>query len=125
MWRAQRGLFREEPDPHFLPPKGREIRVAYAMVNIAVAVGPDGRVYALGAEDSAATRLRLDVLDPATGRIVTSRALGTRTTAVAVDRRGTIRVLDPDSLLAKIPTRGRELFTPAFALPDLGGKPVR
>src|SRR5438309_1117990 len=60
VWRTQRGLFREEPDPHFLPPKGREIRVAHALVNIAVAVGPDGRVYALGAEDSAATRLRLD-----------------------------------------------------------------
>ncbi|HEX9217121.1 MAG TPA: redoxin domain-containing protein [Gemmatimonadales bacterium] len=125
VWRTQRGLFRAEPDPHFLPPKGREIRVAHALVNIAVSVGPDGRLYALGAEDSAATRLRLDVLDPASGRIVTTRALGTRATAVAVDRRGTIRVLDPDRLLAQIPTRGRELFTPAFALPDLGGKPVR
>ena len=125
VWRTQRGLFRAEPDPHFLPPKGREIRVAHALVNIAVSVGPDGRLYALGAEDSAATRLRLDVLDPASGRIVTTRALGMRATAVAVDRRGTIRVLDPDRLLAQIPTRGRELFTPAFALPDLGGKPVR
>jgi thiol-disulfide isomerase/thioredoxin len=94
-------------------------------VNIAVSVGPDGRLYALGAEDSAATRLRLDVLDPASGRIVTTRALETRTTAVAVDRRGTIRVLDPDRLLAQTPTRGRDLFTPAFALPDLAGKPVR
>jgi len=125
VWRTQRGLFREEPDPHFLPPKGREIRVAHALVNIAVAVGPDGRVYALGAEDSAATRLRLDVLDPATGRIVTTRALGTRTTAVAVDRRGTIRVLDPERLLAQTPTLGRDLFEPAFALPDLAGRPVR
>jgi thiol-disulfide isomerase/thioredoxin len=125
VWRTQRGLFREEPDPHFLSAKGREIRVAHALVNIAVSVGPNGSLYALGAEDSAATRLRLDVLDPETGRIVTTRALGTRTTAVAVDRFGTIRVLDPDRLLAQIPTRGRELFTPAFALSDLGGKPVR
>src|SRR5207247_4400027 len=69
VWRAQRGLFRQEPDPHFLPPKGRggrrggaEIRVAHALVNIAPAVGPDGRLYALGAADSAATRRRLDVL---------------------------------------------------------------
>src|SRR5256712_7739433 len=125
VWRTQRGLFREEPDPHFLPPKGREIRVANARVNIAVSVGPDRWLYALGAEDSAATRLRLDVVDPASGRIVTTRALETPTTAIAVDRRGTIRVLDPDRLLAQIPTRGRELFTPAFALPDLGGKPLR
>jgi len=68
---------------------------------------------------------RLDVLDAASGRIVTSRALGTRTTAVAVDRRGTIRVLDPDRLLAQTPTRGRDLFAPAFALPALTGKVVR
>jgi len=125
VWRAQRGLFREEPDPHFLPSKGREIRVAHALVNIALAVGPDGRLYALGAQDSAATRLRLDVVDPASGRIVTTRALGTRATAVAVDRHGTIRVLDPDSLLAQTPTHGRDLFAPAFALPDLTGKVVR
>ena len=125
VWRTQRGLFREEPDPHFLPPKGREIRVAHALVNIAVSVGPDGRLYALGAEDSAATRLRLDVLDPASGRIVTTRALGTRTTAVAVDRHGTMRVLDPNALLAQAPTHGRDVFAPSFALPDLAGKPVR
>jgi thiol-disulfide isomerase/thioredoxin len=125
VWRTQRGLFREEPDPHFLPPKGRDIRVAHALVNIAVSVGPDGRLYVLGGEDSAATSLRLDVVDPATGRIVTTRALGTRTTAIAVDRRGTIRVLDPDRLLAQAPTQGRDLFAPAFALPDLAGKPVR
>jgi len=125
VWRTQRGLFREEPDPHFLPPKGREIRVADALVNIAVSVGPDRRLYALGAEDSGATRLRLDVLDPASGRIVTTRALETRTTAIAVDRFGTIRVLDPDRLLAQTPTLGRDLFAPAFALPDLAGKPVR
>lgn len=125
VWRAQRGLFREEPDPHFLPPKGREIRVAHALVNIAVSVGPDGRLYALGAEDSAATRLRLDVLDPTSGRIVTTRVLGTRATAVAVNHRGTMRVLDPAALLAQTPTYGREMFAPSFVLPDLAGKPVR
>ncbi|HEX9294023.1 MAG TPA: TlpA disulfide reductase family protein, partial [Gemmatimonadales bacterium] len=125
VWHTQRGLFRQEPDPHFLPQKGREIRVAHALVNIALSVGPDGRLYVLGAEDSAATRLRLDVLDAESGHIDTTRTLGTRATAVAVDRRGTIRVLDPNRLLAQIPTRGRDLFVPAFALPDLGGKPVR
>ncbi|PYO86704.1 MAG: hypothetical protein DMD66_12850, partial [Gemmatimonadetes bacterium] len=107
VWHTQRGLFREEPDPHFLPQKGREIRVAHALVNIALSVGPDGRLYVLGAEDSAATRLRLDVLDTESGHIDTTRSIGTRATAVAVDRRGTIRVLDPNRLLAQIPTRGR------------------
>jgi len=125
VWHTQRGLFREEPDPHFLPPKGREIRVAHALVNIALSVGPDGRLYVLGAEDSAATRLRLNEVDAESGRIDTTRPLGTRATAVAVDRRGRIRVLDPNRLLAQIPTRGRDLFAPAFALPDVAGKPVR
>ena len=125
VWHTQRGLFRAEPDPYFLPPKGREIRVAHALVNIALAVGPDGRLYVLGADDSAGTRLRLDVLDPESGHIDTTRSLGTMATAIAVDRRGTIRVLDPNRLLAQVPTRGRELFAPAFALPDIAGKPVR
>jgi len=125
VWHTQRGLFRAEPDPYFLPSKGREIRVAHALVNIAMAVGPDGRLYVLGAEDSAGTRLRLDVLDAEGGHIDTTLALGTMATAIAVDRRGRIRVLDPNRLLAQIPTRGRELFAPAFALPDVAGKPVR
>jgi thiol-disulfide isomerase/thioredoxin len=127
VWRTQRGLFREEPDPRFIPTRGgaREIRVAHALVNIALAVGPDGLLYVLGGADSAAHALRLDVLDPATGQIVTTRLLGTPATAVAVDRRGKVRILDPDSLLAQTPTRGREAFEPPFALPDLTGDTVR
>jgi thiol-disulfide isomerase/thioredoxin len=132
VWRAQRGLFRQETDPTFVSPpagKPREVRVAHAIVNIALALGPppDGRLYVLGAQDSAATRLRLDVLDAATGRIVTTRLLGTAQAAVAVNGRGTLRMLDPDSLLAQAPphTRGREAFGPAFALPTLAGDTVR
>jgi len=129
VWRAQRGLFRQETDPRFVPPpKGRprDLRVAYAIVNIALALGPDGILYVLGAQDSAATRLRLDGLDPATGRIVTTRLLGGAQTAVAVNRRGALRILNPDSLLAQAPARGtRETFEPAFALPTLAGDTVR
>jgi thiol-disulfide isomerase/thioredoxin len=131
VWRAQRGLFREEPDPRFLSSQGRELRVAHALVNIALAVGPppEERLYVLGADDSGATRLRLDVLDPKTGRIVTTRALGTAATAIAVDRRGggrgRLRILDPDSLLAQTPIGGRAPFGPAFALPDLEGDTAR
>jgi thiol-disulfide isomerase/thioredoxin len=124
VWRAQRGLFREEPDPRFIPaPRGkpREMRVAHAIVNIALALGPDGLLYVLGAQDSAATRLRLDVLDPATGRIVTARMLGTAQAAIAVNRRGALRMLDPDSLLGQAPALGRETFGPPFALPTLAG----
>jgi thiol-disulfide isomerase/thioredoxin len=129
LWRAQRGLFRQETDPHFMAPppgKPRELRVAHAIVNVALALGPDGRLYALGAQDSGATRLRLDVLDPASGRIVTTRLLDGAQTAVAVDRRGTLRILNPDSLLAQAPGTGeREAFGPPFALPTLAGDTAR
>lgn len=123
VWRSSRGLISTERDPHFVGGQGR--RVAHALVNIAMTIGPDGRVYVLGGQDSAATRLRLDVLHPQTGELLETRILGTAATAIAVNRRGTIRVLDPDSLLAQTPTHGREAFAPAFFLPDLAGKTVR
>jgi thiol-disulfide isomerase/thioredoxin len=123
VWRSSRGLIREERDPRFAA--GKERRVEHALVNIAMTVGPDGRLYVLGAQDSAATRLRLDVLDTETGEVLSSRVLGTPATAIAADRRGRIRVLDPEALMAQIPTRGRDVFAPAFALPDTAGKSVR
>jgi thiol-disulfide isomerase/thioredoxin/outer membrane protein assembly factor BamB len=125
VWRSSRGSIPEERDPQFVPGKSR--RVAYAMPNIAMTVGPDGRLYVLGGEDSAATQLRLDVLNPATGEIVERRVLGPPppATAIAVNRHGRIRVLDLVALLAQAPTQGRDLFGPAFTLPDLRGRPVR
>lgn len=123
VWRSSRGLIPVERDPQFAV--GERRRVAHALVNIAMAVGPNGLIYVLGGQDSAGTRLRLDVLNAETGEIIEGRVLGTPTTAIAVNRRGKIRVLDPAALLAQAPTRGRELFAPAFVLPDLAGKPVR
>jgi len=123
VWRSSRGLIPAERDPRFVP--GKERRVEHALINIAMTVGPDGRLYVLGGQDSAATSLRLDVLNRETGEIVASQMLGTPTTAIAVNRRGRIRVLDPERLLAQTPTLGRDLFEPAFALPNLAGKPVR
>ena len=123
VWRSSRGLIPVERDPRFVA--GKERRVEHALISIAMTVGPDGRLYVLGGEDSAATRLRLDVLNRETGEIVATQVLGTPTTAIAVDRHGKIRVLDPERLLAQTPTLGRDLFVPAFALPDLAGKPVR
>src|SRR6266852_6114809 len=123
VWRSSRGLVPTERDPHFAA--SNERRVVHALVNIAMSLGPDGRIYVLGAQDSAATELRLDVLRADNGEIVASRRLGTATTAIAVDRHGHIRVLDPERLLAQTPTMGRDLFSPAFALPDLSGKIVR
>jgi thiol-disulfide isomerase/thioredoxin len=125
-WTTKRRLFTSEPDPVFLPAKGTELRVRHALVNVALALGPDGRLYVLGADDSAATRLRVDVLDTTTGAIVWTRHLRPRETAVAVDRAGTLSVFDADSLLkgATAATSTRESFAPAFALPDLSGDTV-
>src|SRR5206468_11013513 len=44
MWRGQGGMFRAGPQPHFLPPQGREIWVGYGWVNLPVAGGPGGPV---------------------------------------------------------------------------------
>lgn len=123
VWRSSRGLIPEERDPQLTGSGDR--RVAHALINIAMTLGPDGRLYVLGADDSAATRLRLDVLDAERGQILERRPLGTSATAIAVNRRGAIRVLNPDSLLAQTPVSGREPFGPPFALPDLSGDTVR
>src|SRR5207247_7107482 len=63
-WTAKRGLFGAETDPEYLPPRKGQVRVNSTLVNIALALGPDGRLYALGAAASAATALRLRVLAP-------------------------------------------------------------
>lgn len=126
-WTAQRGLVGTESDPVFLAPQGRELRVRKALVNVALALGPGGRLYALGAEDSAATRLRVDGLDTATGALVASWELGPRPSAVAADARGTLALFDRDSLvLGPHPGAGPERapFAPAFALADLQGDTV-
>ncbi|HXL05659.1 MAG TPA: TlpA disulfide reductase family protein [Gemmatimonadales bacterium] len=124
-WTAQRGLAGTESDPVFLPPPrgSTELQLRSRLVNVALVLGPDGRLYALGSDDSSATRLRLDVVDTASGAIVATRHLGARQTAVALDRSGALVLLDADSLVAAAPAApgGREPFTPAFSLPDLTG----
>src|SRR5207248_2222753 len=91
-WTAKRGLPGPESDPVFLPPPrgSTELRLRKRLVNVALVLGPDGRLYALGSEDSSATRLRSDGVDTATGAIVATRQLGARPGAVAVDRSGAL-----------------------------------
>ena len=122
-WTAKRGLPGPEADPVFLPPpKGStDLTVRQRLVNVALVLGPDGRLYALGSDDSSGTRLRLDVVDTASGAIVATRHLGARESAVALDRSGALVLLDADSLVAAAPAApgGREPFAPGFALPEL------
>lgn len=120
LWTGRRTPSLDQSDPVFLPAHGTTLQVRSAVVNVALALGPDGRLYALGSDDSAGTRLRLDVLDTASGAILATRHLGARRSAVAVDRRGSLVLLDGDSLLAAAHPAPpeREPFAPAFALPD-------
>ncbi len=124
-WTATRGVVARETDPVFLPARGRVIEARYAVVNVALALGPDGRLYALGGSDSAATKLRLDVVDTASGRIVETRTLGPHETAIAVTAKGGIETFDAETVLARAGGGRREKFGPPFALPDLRGDTVR
>jgi thiol-disulfide isomerase/thioredoxin len=124
-WTASRGQFVRQTDPVLVAGRATGLAARYAIVNLALALGPDGRLYALGADDSGATRLRVDALDTASGAIVATRHLAPRETAVFVDGRGRLELARADSLLAAVPSRGRPRFGPAFALPDLQGDTVR
>lgn len=123
-WRTSRGLYPHTGDPVYLPAVHGEPRVAQAIVNIALVLGPDGRLYVLGADDSAATRLRVDVLDTATGAILATRKLGSAETAVALDGHGALVTRSAATLLAAAQPHAREPFAPAFALPDTTGDTV-
>lgn len=94
------------------------------IVNLALALGPDGRLYVLGAADSSASQLRLSVLDTATGAMLGHRTLDSTQSGVAVDGRGQLRLFDAARLLADARPGEREEFAPAFALPDVAGDTV-
>ena len=83
------------------------------------------RLYALGAADSGVTRLRVDVLDAATGQLLDALVLDTNTTAVAVTADGRLRTFDAAAALARLEPAPREPFAPAFALPGLDGDTIR
>lgn len=124
VWTTKRGLYPKETEPRFLPNRGREVPLLLARAGIALHLGPDGRLYALGADDSTASKLRVDVLDTATGTILATRHLGPHETAVALYERDSLRTFDADSLVKDAGAGTRESFTP-FALPDLKGDTVR
>lgn len=125
LWTTTRKLRPSETDPVYLPAQGgdRELRVTEALVNVALALGPDGRLYALGADDSAATQLRVDVIDTASGAILATRRLGAKETAIAVDGKGGIATFDATVLARGVPS-ARQPFAPGFALPDTAGDTV-
>jgi thiol-disulfide isomerase/thioredoxin len=123
-WTATRGLRAAETDPVYRPAQGRDLQLDEALANVALALGPDGRLYVLGAEDSAATKLRIDVLDTATGAIVATRRLAPNETAVAIDAHGALVTFAAGALAAGLDSTPRQAFAPAFALRDTAGDTV-
>lgn len=122
-WTARRGL--SAPGPRYVARPGGPPDVAHVPANTALVLGPDGRLYALGAADTTGARLRLDVLDTATGAILVTRPLDSSETAVALEPGGTLRALSAARLLARAPAGGRVPFAPPFALPGVDGDTVR
>jgi len=122
-WTTTRGLGLREP--RYVPRPGGPPDVAHATANAALVLGPDGRLYGLGAADTTGTRLRLDVLDTATGRIVLTRLLDSTAAAIALAPDGSLHTLAAAPLLAAAPPGGREPLEPPFALPDERGDTVR
>lgn len=97
-----------------------------ARTGIALTLGPDGRLYALGGDRG--TGLRVDVLDTATGAIVFTKHLEASATAIALNGRDSLRTFDADSLIAASAATAagsRPPFVPPFSLPSLRGDTVR
>jgi peroxiredoxin len=124
-WTTRRGLYAHETDPAYTPARGRQLDVKRAVATVALVLGPDGRLYALGADDSAASRMRVDVLDTAQGAILFTRHLDTTETAVALGPKGDLVTYSAATLRAGAAGAEREAFAPAFALPDTEGDTVR
>jgi thiol-disulfide isomerase/thioredoxin len=124
LWTATRGLSFVEPR-YVARFGGGPPDVKHVPANLALVLGPNGRLYALGSADTTGARLRLDVLDTASGKILATRPLDSASLAVALGADGTIHTLPAAPLLAAVKAGGREPFAPAFALPDVRGDTVR
>jgi thiol-disulfide isomerase/thioredoxin len=107
------------PEPRFRLVGGR-VQIDYQPLNLALTLGPDGRLYVLRAADSAVTRARLDVIERASGQVVWRAELPNVRPTLAVNRLGRLYALDPDRLVGVIPSGHREPLA-AFSLPRLGG----
>jgi thiol-disulfide isomerase/thioredoxin len=94
-------------------------------VNLALIAREDGRLYALGAADSAAVRLRLDVFDAARGTLLASQMLDSGISSIELTAAGKILTRTRESVLVGSNPGARFPLTPPFALPDLHGDTVR
>ena len=108
------------PEPVITLAGGGQVRVDYQPLNLAMTLGPDGRLYVLRAVDTAVERARVDVLEAGSGRVIWRADLGSPRATLAANRLGRVYLLDEDRLLGTIPASAREPL-PDFDLPRLGG----
>jgi thiol-disulfide isomerase/thioredoxin len=94
--------------------------VDYHPVNLGIALGADGRLYVLSTPGFTTEESRLDVMDPADGRVLHTTRLPTVRPTLAVGRTGRAHLLDAARFLEGVPDRLREA-APDLDLPMMGG----
>ncbi len=131
VWRVRRSLPFDAPPPRFGAEAGSagfEIRA----VTQALAIGPDGRLYALTATDSlsgssglpAGSMRRLEVYDPGTGALTRATTVPGEWTTFAVDDDGRVYAVDPEVIDETAPPAERRAL-PDVALPTFNGDTAR
>jgi cytochrome c biogenesis protein CcmG/thiol:disulfide interchange protein DsbE len=118
-WTFRRGLTHGTPDPKFAIRGGRSI-LDYFPVNLGLGPGPDGRLYVLSTADTTLERARLDVIEPASGRLLATLSVPTVFPTIVVTRRGEVHVMSSTGLLARAMEAARPVV-PAFDWPRLDG----
>ncbi len=119
LWLARRDLPQTTIQPRF-EVRDKRVIIDYHPVNLGIAMGLDGRLYVLSTPGFTMTESRLDVLDPATGRLLRTVGLATPQPTIAVGRDGRAYLLDASQLLSGVPERDREP-APDFDLPTMDG----
>ncbi|MGQ0538805.1 MAG: redoxin family protein [Gemmatimonadaceae bacterium] len=119
LWIASRGLPQSTSDPRFEVVRGRAT-INYHPVNLGVALGPDGALYALSTPGFTTAESRLDVFDRQSGRLLRSARLSTALPTIAVAADGRVYLLDALRLLTGVAPSEREALPP-IALPLLAG----
>jgi thiol-disulfide isomerase/thioredoxin len=121
-WVGSRALPQNTDEPRFELEEGRPV-IAYHPVNLGITLGPDQRLYVLSTPRFTTSASRLDVFDPATGRLLRTTELPTPVPTLAADTAGRVYLLDPRRLLSGSAPATRPL-APEVDLPLLDGGPL-
>jgi thiol-disulfide isomerase/thioredoxin len=122
LWRSAATEVPPTPEPRIKLVEG-QVRIDYQPLNLAMTLGPDGRLYVLRATDTTLRRARLDVLDRSSGQVLWRADLAGPRATLAANRLGRVYAFEGDRLLGAIAPSARERF-PDFDLPARGGGQV-